>query len=248
MTDDALLERLAARARGRGSDPLSDPRWLERAAGTINAADRAVLEQMVAAGDVPAESMAAHVPIGDAVRERYAAAALEAMEAETGAPEVESPAPVIDLASRRSSRRWVFGAGALAAAAALFLVMRPSIAPIPTPDSAPAFELEFRGGDRVFRSDDSPPVLREGAPFEFLIRPETAVATPTVDAFIIRGENRSAWAIRPQISEHGAIRISGRLGVELDATPGPVTVEIVVTVPGRTPSVLHRSFVIDPPT
>lgn len=246
MNDDALLEAVARVARDRGEDPLADPRWERLAAGTASTDDRAALEAMVAGGEVPEGAMDAFAPLSAEARDRFAAAALDALKPAAQA----TPAPVIDLAARRRQRvRWLgVGATALAAAAALVLVLKPPDGPGPVPGPhMPAYEVVFSGGDRILRSEDGVAVLRAGSRFELVLRPATAVSgdPPAASAFLVRDGERSPWDVRIQASAQGSFRITGTVGEELPAQPQELGIEVVLTPEAGDPVTLTHAVRIE---
>ncbi len=146
------------------------------------------------------------------------------------------PGPAKLLSIPRS--RWVGkGVAALALAAGLALMIRPSTT---SPPLLPSYELSVTGGDTATRADHEtakgPVVLHRGASFDLVLRPDRTYDAPLeVRLWLDYGAQPRAWTPPVEISPQGAVRILPSKQ-QVQALPeGPVTLFVAVGAKGSLP-------------
>lgn len=229
MNDDELMKVLGETARSRRGGDL-DPRWDALAAGELDAEALAELERDAAeAGDDAL--LEALAPMSDDDHAVFAAAALAA----SGPREREQgPAEPRRVEPRRAprARSWALGAaGALAVAAALWLVV------IPAPHELPEYTLDVRGGARAERAASAEVGgLRADDRVVLTLRPSDAASRPVRAALFVRTpEGDRALDVPVEIAPTGAVRVDVRAG-EIAAEPGEWTLVLVVAPEGALPA------------
>jgi hypothetical protein len=245
--DDELLEALAEVARGERAVELEDARWDALAADELSAEDRAALETWGDEDELAALAFEAFRPVDEGRK----AAFVDAMLAELGStatdatPDVQSaqPEPVRTTGAkiipfRRSflGRGLLIGAPlALAAALAVFLLRPGAAVPVP------GYSLEVTGGLHTVRGDEvpkGPPTVGPGVRLELVLSPDTRVTGPVAArGFLVRDGEARPWALTPEITEAGAIRLAGdaaALGLT-DVPAGHWTAIIAVGRPDALP-------------
>ena len=139
----------------------------------------------------------------------------------------------------RPRRRWLTGITALAAAATLFLVLRPG----EQADALPRYGVTQASGEAIVRGEDpavvSTLVVRPDTTIELIVAPASAIDGP-VDLRVVasQGEQRrwiDATAMR-SISADGVIRLRGRASAWLDLPPGTWTLTLVIGRPDHLPA------------
>lgn len=227
---DELLARLGQLASEEAADELADERWDAMARGELSEEEQRAL--LATLDEDAGDAEALFAPIDAAARTRFADAVRAELSGASDSKGAGEAAPVISLdAARRRRKRFAWGGAiaALAAAAMIFIVVRPGAGPEQpghTPgapggaSSLPGYEMDFAGGQKSVRSGghDAPnaisgvPLLREGARYTLTIRPETPVDTPVeVAVFLVSGETVKAIEAKVETSEEGAARVVGEL-------------------------------------
>jgi hypothetical protein len=227
MNDDELLKALAAAAQ---AERARDPRYDALADDDLSEEDRAAL---AALGDD--EAMTAFAPLDEAARERFAAAALTAMGASAAAPEPEG-AKILPFRKTWAGRVLTFAVPLAAAAALAFVLLRPG----PEGPGLPDYRLDATAGERTLRSAEPAPAdvprYGPGSRIELVLRPSTAAQGPvTVRGFLNRGGELQPWAVTPEVSPEGAIRIAGPVEELLPDVTGEVELLLAVGRPEALP-------------
>lgn len=181
---------------------------------------------------------AAAIDAIDAVDDRippFDAAAEDRMVAKIlGKTEARPTAVVI----QHPRARWFYAAGPLAAAAAaiLFVATRGS-----SPGAPPAYELsvvsvnDTRDPSAPKNSATDLSVDPDGE-LELVARPAARVKDARARAFLVRSGDVKPWLVPLQISDEGAVRISGMTRLLFPSTIDPYDVVIVVAVGDALPS------------
>lgn len=243
--DDTLLEAVAALAReeaARGPDAEALAELEALAAGTLppDAQARLVATQ-------PNTTRALFEPLGADFQARAADAALSGMGL---APAQAPPKPaqarprdrssldvVVSLATARKRLWWVVVPAAAAAAVALW-VMQP-----PEHVRLAEYTLQVQGGEAVTRAETPEntqlvPSVGPGSRLALVLRPSRPSATPLVArAWLARDGEVRPWAVTPEVSEAGAVRIAGTwetLGLSA-LEPGEWEALVVVATPDHVP-------------
>ncbi|MCB9615271.1 MAG: hypothetical protein H6722_22785 [Sandaracinus sp.] len=232
MTDEELLGLLGEAARERDGD---DARWDAFAEGELEGeALEAFLAEERARATTP-EALARLEARIEATRplDEGLDAFVERTEGAIAAAPSEAPAapvsPAVPSLAARRARVWGGAATVLAAAAAVFLIVRPA--------ATPGYELEVSGGARTQRgSEETSARFHRDDHLVVVLRP-----TDRVDA-AVRARVLSASGARldvpVQVSVTGAVRLDVRVG-ELVHRPGPAEIGLEVQVGDEAPSV-HR--------
>ncbi len=235
MNDDELLEALAAAAR---AERARDPRYDALADDALSEEDRAAL---AALGDD--EAMTVFTPLGDAAKARFADAALGALGAQ--APPA-SGAKVLPFRRTWVGRALTFAVPLAAAAALAFILLRPAA----EGPGLPEYRLDATAGERTLRSADPAPAdvprYGPGSRIELVLRPSTAAQGPVaVRAFLNRGGELQPWAVTPEVSPEGAVRIAGPVEKLLPEVTGEVEILLAVGRPEALPDA--RDVLTAPP-
>ena len=232
MNDDRLLRDLAQAAREEHEHEMErwDERWDRLAAGTLSAAEEAELRALAATSEEARLAYEAFRPLGPELQARVAAAIRA--QTETGVPR-EAPQPARVLPFRRWSG-WLGGSLAAVAAAACLVLL------LSTPAGLPPYTLDVFGGDQTQRGVPAGPgtarVLHPGSTIEVTVRPETGVSGPVAAHwYVTRGGEVRKLSGRTEISQEGAVRLSGTLGKDLAIAPGDWALWVVVGRPGKLP-------------
>jgi hypothetical protein len=178
-------------------------------------------------------------PPAPAAQERVVGAVLAQLAgaAAPAAPAIAPPAAV--PAARRRRWRWTLGllVPLAAAAAGVVLWMRAD------PGAAlPAYAMTVAGGVAEYRAagagdDGKPLALAAGAPLEVVLRPAIpARGTPGLRLFWVRGGQVRRWAVEPQRSPEGALRV--RAPAEAPFGPGPGELVAIVARPDLLPDAI----------
>jgi hypothetical protein len=217
MTDeDDVLEELAKLAREKRR--AVDPRWEALARGELG--DREREELLAEEGD---ELLPLFEPLGD----DFANQAADRILARRQEERVPGGAEVVRPAFGRA--RWLTVlAPALALAAAALLY----VATLDPASSLPEYTVEGEGGDRALRgtpADSGPVRLSAGSRVEIVGRPQERAAGPVDAAVVVRTtEGEEPWTGRLDVSESGAVRLTGIIGQDLALPTGPA--EVVITL------------------
>ena len=166
-------------------------------------------------------------PFDGAAEERIAAKILGKSEARPTAVVIRPP-----------RARWLYAAAPLAAAAAavLFVATRGS-----SPGAPPAYELsvvsvnDTRDPASPKQSATELSVDPDGE-LDLVVRPVAPVKDARARAFLVRSGDVKPWLVPLQISEEGAVRISGMTRLLFPSTVEPYDVVIVVAVGDALPS------------
>lgn len=163
-------------------------------------------------------------------------AAVDAQHSE--ADETEAPpTEVVELAPRRA-RVWVALAVAVAAAALLWVVARPSTQMIPeySAVSIAGGPAEVRGSDASVQSTLA--LTAPGDVVDWRFAPATP--NPAVDVGILvrssDGDTRFVEVESAEVRESGAVRIHGPLDEIVALAPGEWTVDVLFAAPGGLPA------------
>lgn len=228
--DDDWLDALGRAARGqtleRGED---EARWERLAEGTLSPEEDAELRRLAAEDPAAAEKYEAYRPLGDEVKERIAARIGEALPS-------PSEKKIVTLPGRKGAGLAFVAALAIAAGALLWVdPPRGSL-----DEALPPYALTV-SGDRTTRGAGDAPAdavveLHADSRIEMVLRPAKAV-TGEVGArgFLMQGGAAKAWAPPVQISNDGAVRITGGAG-DLFGGPGEWEVVWAVGRPSDLPS------------
>jgi len=240
--DDRMLRELGelARQEEEADQARFDERWDRLAAGTLTAEEAAELEALAASSPEGGEAYEAFRPLGADFQALMVAKA----SAELAPPvePVEPPAPV--LLFRRAAARievWLGTAAVLAAGLFFFIGM-------PAP-SLPGYVAELTGGVKTSRGGEAgppnePQVFVPESLLTLDVQPDHPVVGSRVEprAFLSSRtgeEDLRPWAPQPhfQIADKGgAVRLQGRLGQDLQLSPGDWILWTVVAPAGRVPS------------
>ena len=216
MPSDDIAEAVAQRMREE--DEILDPRLERYALGTLPANEMRALEAAAEHDPELRVQLELHAPLSDELRHRLT--------------------HIAQLASQRAPPRrmtWVMlPVGALAAAAAVFVVVLPSIGPRALPD----YELTATQAPSVWRSEptsEDSRALPADLKLRVLLRPATSV--PGVAA---RLEAKGAGApftptVTPVISRDGSVLWEGRADAFTGGRTGRFTLTAVVGHPGSLP-------------
>jgi hypothetical protein len=226
MTDDDLFHALAEAHRER--DPLADPRWEELSRGTLGEAEREALRSS------DPEAYALFAPLDEVERAAIADRLLTDRRVAPGAlVALADPERARPRSSSVRPRRWprtlaAFAAAAtLAVAASALLFVRPAGAPLPPYAAVVDGELDVRalpaGPGGVAR-------LGPGSSLDVVLRPATPVTGAVVArAFLVRDGGVRPLSAPLQVSEDGAVRLTGRYeALFAGEPPGPC--EIVIAL------------------
>lgn len=204
-----------------------DERWDRLSAGELTPEEEAELIALAETSEEAREAYEAFRPLGP----EFQARVVSVIQAQ------EPKARVLPF--RRAATRyggWV--TGALAAAAALFLVVRNPASP-----PLPGYEAHLNGGAREYRGATEPssgiPVFVPGTQLILDVTPQQAVTGPLeAHAFLARGADIVAWEPEPplKVSSQGTVRLRGMLGQEIRLEPGEWKIWIVIGRPGKLPS------------
>jgi hypothetical protein len=143
----------------------------------------------------------------------------------------------------RTRRLWLGASAAAAALAAALLVL---LWPAPAREPLPAYTARLAGGTQEWRAGEPEPEggeaggranLAPGNALEIVLRPGESVAGRlAAETFLFRGGRLEPWPVPLQVSEHGAVRIAGRVGEEIPLPSGEIDLVIAIARPGSLPS------------
>ena len=228
--DDDWLDALGRAARGQTQERGGDEaRWERLAEGTLSPEEDAELRRLAAEDPAAAEKYEAYRPLGDDVKERIVARIAEALP--------PAPQKKIVALPRRKGAGVAFVA-ALAIAAGALLWVRPPLGSVD--EALPSYALTV-SGDRTTRAAGDAPAegvveLHTDSRVDLVLRPAKAVTGEVgARAFLVQGGAAKAWAPPLQISNDGAVRITGGAG-ELFGGPGEWQVVLAVGRPRDLPS------------
>jgi hypothetical protein len=248
MTDDDLLRRLAELARKEEDEQRRERRWEALAAGELSAEETEQLRREAGDSATAKAKHDAFSPLGPDFRARVVAAIRQEHE---GDAEPQAPAPpprVRDIGDRRPAApprrrgalRWA--AAGLAAAALLAIALWPHGQP-----PLPGYAARLTGGVETMRAPGEPedPVATDGEPtvfapgnaFELVLTPaEPVTGRLTVATFVTpAGGVPRPLTLPAELSEHGAVRLAGRVGSDVDLPAGASELLVAVGRPGRLP-------------
>lgn len=230
MSDDRWLRDLAQVNREREVEERShlDERWDRLSAGELTPEEEAELMALAETSEEAREAYEAFRPLGPDFQARV----VSAIQAQ------EPKARVLPF-RRAVARYGGWMSAAVAAAAALFLVVRDPASPPPLP----AFNANLSGGAREYRGATEPssgtPVFVAGSLLTLEVSPQQPVTGPLeAHAFLARGADIVRWEPEPHldVSPQGAVRLRGTLGQEIRLEPGEWKIWIVIGRRGRLPS------------
>jgi len=129
-------------------------------------------------------------------------------------------------------RRWLHAAAPLAAAAALLLFVATRGSSIVAP---PAYEMSLVSANQLrdptsVRTGDSDFTVDPDGELELVARPAAPVKDARARAFLVRSGDAKPWLVPLQISDEGAVRVSGRTRLLFPATVDPCELVIFVAV------------------
>jgi hypothetical protein len=257
MNEDRLLRELGDLARREGEDERArlDERWDRLAAGTLTAEEKAELEALAESSPEAREAFEAFRPLGADFQARMVSAAQAELASEArmvaaaqaglaSEPRTEpsEPRPRV-LPFRRAAARievWLGTAAALAAGLFFFIGM-------PAP-SLPGYVAALTGGVKTSRGGEAGPQhetqvfvpeslltldVQPDHPAGSKVEPRAFLSSRTGE------EDLRPWAPQPhfQIADKGgAVRLQGRLGQDLQISPGDWILWTVVAPAGKVPS------------
>lgn len=134
--------------------------------------------------------------------------------------------------------RWWFAAAPLAAAAALLVFVATRGASIAAP---PAYEMSLVSvtgtrGPASARVDATDFVLDPAGELDLLARPALPVKDARARAFLVRSGDVAPWAVPLQVSDEGAVRITGMTRLLFPTTTEPYDVVLFVAAADVLPS------------
>lgn len=244
MNDDTLLTALAGEARKQKAADQLDPRWERYAEGTLSDGELTDLVASVTAEEATALK-AAFAPLGESFQQQISEriqtelAAIDKLSTDVK-QETESDSKVVNFEARN---RKVFAPIAFAATVLLAFGLwqfgsGQSGFSDAVQSSLPGYELSLLGGS-TFRSG-APAELPEftgGDRLELRLVPATATQQPMearLYAKTAAGFERAEQAII-SIAPSGAVRITGRLGTELELVQGSTSLLVVIGLEGSLP-------------
>jgi hypothetical protein len=190
--------------------------------------DDSILKQLGArARAQEAEKTSEGIPAFDAAAEERIAARLLA----TTSAKAKPKAPVI------RAMRWLYAAMPLAAAAVilLYFVMRG-----PSATTVPAYEISLVSSSEMRAPEPSKlgaeVVLDPEGELELVARPAAPVKGARARAFLTRTGDTTPWAVPLDVSDQGAVRISGATRTLFPATTGTYGIAILVGNSNEMPS------------
>ncbi len=203
--------------------------------------DLALLKQLGARAREQRAEAAAKVPALDAAaEERIAARLLEKVRDSLPHEIAERKLARASLPPRakKSPVRWLYAAAPLAAAAALALLLSRRGNSIVAP---PAYELSMVSVSDMrdpssAKIDATDYVLDPAGELELVARPVAPMKDTHARAFLVRSGDAQPWLVPLQVSDDGAVRISGMTRVLFPTTNQPYDVVIFVAAGDVLPS------------
>jgi hypothetical protein len=182
-------------------------------------------EQRASASSGDGEALA---PLDAAAEERIAARILGN----------EPPKAANVVALRPARARWLYAAAPLAAAAALVLVLATRGSSIVAP---PAYDLSLVSANQLrdpasAKTSASEFLVDPDGELELVARPAAPVKNARARAFLVHSGDAVPWPVPLQISDEGAIRISGMTRLLFPATVDPYDVVIIVAAGDSLPA------------
>ena len=239
--DDELVHALADFMQSQ--DVNRDLRLEQLAEGELNESEREGLETDAQDDEALAEAQLLFAPLSDGFRNRLEADLLAGtstarshLQPVPSEPDREAPAPKNSSAPVARPSRWsrraavAAAVGALAAAAAVPLLLRPAAVDLPP------YALEFSAAEVVWRTGSSPqdgqPVSPE-AVVSIILRPEREVGI-SIEGKLFRTDAQTKVVdIQPERSPEGALRWRAPAAVLAGGRrSGSVTLTAVVGPPG----------------
>ncbi len=235
MNEDRLLRELGdlARQEDEAERARFDERWDRLAAGTLTAEEEAELKALAGSSPEAREAYEAFRPLGADFQARMVAAAQA---------EIQEPRPRVLPFRRAAARIEVWLGTAAAVAAGLFFFLR-----MPAP-SLPGYVAELTGGVKTSRGGEAGPsdetqVFVPESLLTLDVQPDHPAGSRVEPRAFLSSrageENLRPWAPQPhfQIADKGgAVRLQGRLGQDLQLSPGDWILWIVVAPAGKAPS------------
>lgn len=230
---ESLVDELARIAREQRR-PV-DPRWEALTRGELSEAEQAAL----LAEDEAGELGPIFAPLGADATEAMTAKVLATLSSEAAPGEViplhahrgASAAPGVVPQTSRTPRRWARWVVPLVAMAAGVLW---TVGLGDRGEALPAYGIERLGGDRALRAGEATPEaimrLSPGGRVVLVARPAVEVEGTVVAAVEVRPAAGPPlpWGGTMEVSEAGAVRLSGTVGVDLQLPVGEGTITIVV--------------------
>lgn len=152
-------------------------------------------------------------------------------------------APVIDLASRRKTRRLTAGVGLAVAAALAMFVFLPAA-------TLPSYELEMKSAEQVLRGPEaSSNTYAQGSVLSAVLRPAVAVTEQVqVRTVLVPTEGPARVLFLPtQRTPSGAFRITAVIGQDIKVGPGAHQLIFLVAAQGAMPSDPSHHHATAPP-
>lgn len=234
---EAPLDELARLAREQRR-PV-DPRWEALTRGELSETEQAAL----LAEDEAGELGPLFAPLGVDVTEAMTAKVLAAMAREAtpgeviplhahrGASAAPTVVPTVVPTTSRTPRRWARWVVPLVAMAAGVLW---TVGLGDRGEALPAYGIERMGGDRALRAGEAPQEaimrLSPGGRVVLVARPAVEVEGPVVADVEVRQAAGPPvpWGGTMEVSEAGAVRLTGTVGADLLLPVGEGMITIVV--------------------
>lgn len=249
---DPLMAELAALAREeheREPDAALLAELERLAAGTLSDADAARL-----VAEAPQATVSLYEPLGPDFQARAVDTALAGLGLAPAqpAPANRSSGSVVPMAVARRRMMWALLPVAAAAGLSLWLMRPPARGPLAE------YTLQILGGEASTRAEPSKnteaslPTIGPGSRLSFVLRPSREAVVPlAARAWLARNGELRPWAVVPEVSEAGAVRIAGTwesLGLAA-LEPGEWDALIVVSTPDHLPgeSEIHATLDDSPP-
>ncbi len=234
MSDELWLKELAQMKRDQDaeSEDRLDDRWDRLSAGTLSPEEEAELKALAGESPEAAEAYEAFRPLGV----DFQAGVVQEIQKQGFAPAADPPPAKVLPFRQRNLTRIVWSTAAAVAAALLFFVVRgPSYPPLPAYAMAPVV------GDQRFRGEAEPsaglPVFSPGSLLILRAAPEHRDTDPVkAQAYAAQGADFFLLDAEPSV-DNNAVQLRGTLGQEISLQPGSWTIWIVVSRPGRSPTV-----------
>lgn len=215
-------DRLARAVGAVMKDEDSMDAQLERyARGALSDAERRTLEAKAERDPALKTALELYAPLSSELKLRLA---------ELGDDASSAPEKVIALSSRR--RVWIAGAIAAAAAAVLVaLIFRP------VPTTLPSYALSSRAGDAILRgaAETKRGRMRADSELELILKPAQPIDPRMIEAALyVDGEKSAAVA---ELSGDGAVRWIGRAEQLAGSRTGTVAMTMIVGLRGHLPRI-----------
>ena len=227
-----LLKQLAwlANEEDAGSTAGPSDRWDSLAHGRLSHEEISKLEREAQSSPDARDSFDAFSPLGADFQQRIA------RHVKAQAPE----ATHYGQDGVQVSPSWGRPLLALAASALLVLGLLWVVWPwSKQARSLPSYSATWPSGvrsERVEEPTSTQSFFEEGSRFDLLLRPKTDVWPVEAVFFSSQGHGWQPWPVAPEVSDGGAVRVSGEIGTDLQLPAGSSSLMAAVGRPGRIPS------------